>query len=443
MLKWFNKQRSSESSVKDKNQQNEDLPTALSLSDLSDADYEFLFNQLLDGVAHGWNQLKVIKFFENLGTRGEEAHWVAWLEKFSAKIPDVTNDSQRRLGAIMLRLAEVTQSAAELNKLSAVSSQIGKKLFFGKTANLIWEYDGLDLVYPPTPTEDSQIEENVTSISETIPESTTKDSSEPKNPESQPPESSATATPESTTENSSEIKNPESQPPESSATATPESTTKNSSEIKNPESQPPESSATATPESTIKGISPEATTADRSSEDQKNKSDLINQTKNAEDNSSNHSIIALVESWFNLGLKQANAGDLLEAIESWHKALELNPNLAEIWHNLGSALGRLEHYPEAIDSFDHALEIDPQSYQAWNDRAHAYYQMGKWEQAIDSWHKAIAIKPKNYQFWFHHGCALEQLQRFDDAMASYAKALEISPDFQLARSKYVNLITES
>ena len=419
MLKWFNKQRSSESSIKDKNQQNEDLYEVTSLSDLTDADYEFLFNQLLDGVAHGWNQLKVIKFFQNLGAKGEETSWVAWLEKFSTKIPDVPNDSQRRLGAIMLRLAEVTQSAAELSQLSAISTQIGKKLFFGNTANLIWEYDGLDLVSPANPTEDYQIEEDVTSISETISESTIKESSETDNLESEPSEPIATATLESAIEESSELENPE--------------------------SQSPELLAKATLEPTIEDSSPEATTANQSSEDHEIRpDDLINQTKNAaEKNSSKDSIVTLVESWFNLGLKQANAGDLLEAIESWHKALELNPNLAEIWHNLGSALGRLEHYPEAIESFNHALEIDPQSYQAWNDRAHAYYQMGKWEQAIDSWQKAIAIQPKNYQFWFHHGCALEQLQRLDDAIASYAKALEISPDFQPARVKYVNLITES
>ena len=69
--------------------------------------------------------------------------------------------------------------------------------------------------------------------------------------------------------------------------------------------------------------------------------------------------------------------------------------------------------------------------------------MEQWEQAIASWDRAIAINPLNHQFWYHHGCALEQLQRCDEAIASYGKALEISPDFQPARSKYVNLITES
>ena len=447
MLKWFGKRKTAESSVKlarlpsnrasqrsetsvgspvnNQNQENEDVPEVSSSSDLTDADYEFLFNQLLDGVAHGWNQLRIIKFFQNLGTRGEEADWVAWLEKFSTKIPDVTNDSQRRLGAIMLRLAEVTQSASELSQLSAISSQIGKKLFLGKTANLIWEYDGLDVVSPSTSaidnstTEDgdSSIEENITSISEPIPESTVEESSELENQKSPQPEESVTAISESTEVESSELENLKSSQPEESVTAISESSELTSSEI--------------------------APTATNSSENQEIVSSQFNQRETTEEHSSNPAVMEFVESWFNLGLKQASAGDFQGAIDSWNKALKLNPNLAEIWHNLGSALGRLEQYPEAIESFNHALEIDPQSYQAWNDRAHAFSQMQQWEQAIDSWNKAIALNPGNYQFWYHRGCALEQLQRFDEAIASYEKTLEISPDFQPARSKYVNLVTKS
>ncbi len=447
MLKWFGKRKTTKSSVKlarlpssgasqrsetsvgspvnNQNQENEDVPEVSSSSDLTDADYEFLFNQLLDGVAHGWNQLRIIKFFQNLGTRGEEADWVAWLEKFSTKIPDVTNDSQRRLGAIMLRLAEVTQSASELSQLSAISSQIGKKLFLGKTANLIWEYDGLDVVSPSTSaidnstTEDgdSSIEENITSISEPIPESTVEESSELENQKSPQPEESVTAIPESSVEESSELKNLKSSQPEESVTAIPESSELTSSEI--------------------------APTATNSSENQEIVSSQFNQRGTTEEHNSNPAVMEFVESWFNLGLKQASAGDFQGAIDSWNKALKLNPNLAEIWHNLGSALGRLEQYPEAIESFNHALEIDPQSYQAWNDSAHAFYQMQQWEQAIDSWNKAIALDPGNYQFWYHRACALEQLQRFDEAIASYEKTLEISPDFQPARSKYVNLVTKS
>lgn len=395
MLKWFSKQKTAESSVNNQSQEKEDVPEVSDSSHLTDADYDFLFNQLLDGVAHGWNQFKIIKFFQNLGPRGEEAHWVAWLEKLSAKIPDATNDSQRRLGAIMLRLAEVTQSAAELSQLSAVSAQMGKKLFFGKVANLIWEYDGVDVV---STIDNSGGEDNHDSIKENI---TLEEDSKP--------------SPQILLEESLTPENIESLTSEELTPAISESNLLEIPEEQVIETKPPEKH----------NIVPPTT------------EQVESRTKDMLDTT----VMELVESWFNLGLKQANAGDLPGAIDSWQKALQLNPNLAEIWHNLGSALGRLEYYAEAIDSFNHALEIDPQSDQAWNDRAHAFYQMEQWEQAIDSWLKAIAINPGNHQFWYHHGNALEQLQRLDEAIASYEKALEISPDFQPARAKYVNLRT--
>ena len=34
-------------------------------SSLKDGDYEFLYNQLLEGVAHGWHDRRIIKFFQS------------------------------------------------------------------------------------------------------------------------------------------------------------------------------------------------------------------------------------------------------------------------------------------------------------------------------------------------------------------------------------------
>ena len=427
MLKWFSKRKTSVASVNEQNRENANVLEFTSSSNLTDADYDFLFTQLLDGVAHGWNQFRIIKFFYNLGSRGEEDLWVAWLEKFSTKIPDVTNDSQRRLGAIMLRLAEVTQSASELSQLSAVSSQIGKKLFFGKTTNLVWEYDGLDVVIPDVqsivamehPSEEvivSPIKENITEISISDNDISVEETSEQELQTLSHSDELVTTIAEST-----ELENVES---------------KNLGSLSSPES----------------AISIDESSQLESTQEKLAEIDLLEVTKKvlvteekpetSDPENLNNSVMELVESWFELGLKRVNTGDLPGAIDSWHKALKLNPNLAEIWHNLGSAWGRLENYPKAVESFNRALEIDPQSEQAWNDRAHAFYQMQQWEQALVSWSKAIAINPGNQQFWYHQGTALEKMKRLEEALASYTKALDISPDFQAARVKYLSLITE-
>ena len=146
MLQWFNKQTNSSSLSEEaefEQQENQQLSVD---SALKDEDYEFLFNQLLDGVAHGWHLGKIVKFFNNLEPRSPASEWVAWLIRFEKKIVFSNDPSQRRVGAIMMRFGELTQSDKELNELGALTSKIGKKLFLGDTAELIWEYDGSDRV---------------------------------------------------------------------------------------------------------------------------------------------------------------------------------------------------------------------------------------------------------------------------------------------------------
>ena len=123
-------------------------------SGLSDADYEFLFNQLLEGIAHGWHARRIIKFFKQLGDRGKQAEWVAWLERLRAKVLKLPIHSKRQLGTIMIRLGELTQSAIEVKQIGATSRRIGRELLFGDTPAEIWEYAGPDL----TPASNQQVE---------------------------------------------------------------------------------------------------------------------------------------------------------------------------------------------------------------------------------------------------------------------------------------------
>ena len=150
MLQWFNKQTNSSSlSQEAEFEQQENRQHSLSSdSALTDEDYEFLFNQLLDGVAHGWHLGKIVKFFNNLEPRSISSEWIAWLLKFEQKIVFSNDPSQRRVGAIMMRFGELTQGDLELKELGTLTSKIGKKLFLGNTAELIWEYDGIDRVVP-------------------------------------------------------------------------------------------------------------------------------------------------------------------------------------------------------------------------------------------------------------------------------------------------------
>ncbi|BAU64820.1 TPR repeat-containing protein [Stanieria sp. NIES-3757] len=423
---------------------------------LSDADYEFLFEQLLEGVAHGWHQGRIAKFFQQLEERGKPEGWIAWLERFGQKTSLVATPSMQQLGARMIRLGELTQSTPSVRQIGAVANRIGRQLFYGTNGDLIWEYDGPDLqLVQITPIEDQEafsasnqvlMKENyldgeISSFSkESVVETETKN---PQYLENFSDSSTIDQTVTIFTEENFELAaklDEDVQEFSSSGNISASTPTHSEDEVTNLTWET-NTSFLAEDNQLSQRISQQPELID--SDPQTITNSVIDEINLSDPQLDTQSTLELVEGWFNLGLKQATAGDFDGAVISWEKALEINPNLSAAWHNRGSALGRLGKYSEAIESFDQALVIDPNNYQAWNDRGHALYQLQKWEEAVASWDKAIEILPGDYQFWYNRGCALEKLQRSEESIASYEKALEIKPDFQEAHSRYINLLTDN
>lgn len=172
------------------------------------------------------------------------------------------------------------------------------------------------------------------------------------------------------------------------------------------------------------------------------------------------------QAWFYKGLKQAKTGDLSGAIVSYSKAIEINPSSHEYWFNQGLTLFYLGHFSEAIASYDSAIALKPDFYKCWYNRGGAFGEIGRFEDAIFCFDKAIEIKfsypdawssrgmalqklgrpleavasyeqalmleSQDQENWYQRGVALAQAGRTNDAIASFDKALEIQPDFDLA-----------
>jgi tetratricopeptide (TPR) repeat protein len=142
----------------------------------------------------------------------------------------------------------------------------------------------------------------------------------------------------------------------------------------------------------------------------------------------------LYEYWFNRGLTLFHLGRFLEAIESYNKALEIKPDFQQCWYNQGATLGELARFHEAIASFDQAIEIKPNYYQAWSSRGLALRKSGRLLEAINSYDRALLIEPQDHENWHFRGLALAEAGRFDDAIISYDKAIDILPDYYEAWS---------
>ncbi len=116
-----------------------------------------------------------------------------------------------------------------------------------------------------------------------------------------------------------------------------------------------------------------------------------------------------------------------EALESYDRALELDPKNVYAWNNRGNTLNSLSRYSEALESYDRTLELDPKDTIAWNNRGYTLYNLSRYSEALESYERALELDPKDTIAWNNRGYTLYNLSRYPEALESYDRALELDP----------------
>ncbi|MEO1004561.1 MAG: tetratricopeptide repeat protein [Cyanobacteria bacterium J06638_38] len=458
---------------------------------LSDADYEFLFNQLLEGMAHGWHDRRIVKFFKQLGDRGRQADWVAWLDRVRPKLLRLPIQSQRQRGTIMIRLGELTQSAPEVNQIGAASLKIGKELLFGNTQSAIWEYDGPDLVVEAVaaPLETEQ------ELSDRLPIDFVAFSSDIVN-ETQPNLASATVSKSTEINSELPVKPPvtdaleslseaesnqivaaerdlfsetESETAELLLKTDPDSsnlpeinnysekfefeleehqldqvttglTESKSLELTKPVDHSEHSQAKSEPESYVDNQKSQLANAietwDRQSS---NQSSSINDPELDPVAIDMQQVMHLIQeddelaqqisAKLNSSLAPTSRTEVVNqvGIEPEDGLDKSSIELVESWFNLGLKHVSAGEFDKAIASWEKALKINPNLSEAWHNRGSALGRLGSYEAAVESFQNALDIDPHNYQAWNDRAHALYQLQNWTEAVSSWGNAIKIMP----------------
>lgn len=94
------------------------IPT-VDLPPLTDADFEFLLAQLLQGISRGWQPDRLEVFIADLGIRGKVTAWEAWLERYSTQIlAQAQPPQQQQIGTRLLYISNAFKNSPKLQRFA-------------------------------------------------------------------------------------------------------------------------------------------------------------------------------------------------------------------------------------------------------------------------------------------------------------------------------------
>ncbi|WP_392532384.1 tetratricopeptide repeat protein [Nostoc sp. C117] len=130
----------------------------------------------------------------------------------------------------------------------------------------------------------------------------------------------------------------------------------------------------------------------------------------------------------NLAVQSSNSSGIIERYSD-------NPvTQAQAWFYQGLQQAKTGDLLGAIASYDQAIELQPELSEYWFNRGLTLFHLERFDEAIAAYETAIEIKPDFYKAWYNRGGTLGELGYFEEAIASFDKAIEIKPDYEEAWS---------
>jgi tetratricopeptide (TPR) repeat protein len=136
--------------------------------------------------------------------------------------------------------------------------------------------------------------------------------------------------------------------------------------------------------------------------------------------------------WLEKGSCLDNLERYDEALESFDRAIELDPNDGEAWVMKGSVFYKLERYKEALASFDQASKLDADHQSVWALRGYVLHHLKHYEEALVSFELAIKLGANYQEIWVLRGSILKNLKRYDEALVSFDRVIELNQNYKLA-----------
>ncbi|KAG2207717.1 hypothetical protein INT47_011837 [Mucor saturninus] len=138
-----------------------------------------------------------------------------------------------------------------------------------------------------------------------------------------------------------------------------------------------------------------------------------------------------------LGSYQYKRQDYLGAIDSYQKALNINPLFEGSWYILGCAAIFAENWEVGSRAFQRVVALDDDQPEAWNNLASIYLRMNRKTDAFLALKQATKIKFDSWKMWENLLFTAVDVGQFADAIYAMQRIVELRWDS--AREKAVDI----
>ena len=135
-----------------------------------------------------------------------------------------------------------------------------------------------------------------------------------------------------------------------------------------------------------------------------------------------------VDTLFSSALSSYKIGEYSDAVSSFDKVLQIEPNNVTALFLKGSSLFKDAKYPDAVSSFDKVININANNTDALLYKGLSLYNLEKYNDAIAEFNRIRAVEPTNTDALLYKGLSLYNLERYNEAVAYYNRVLEIDPN---------------
>jgi len=143
---------------------------------------------------------------------------------------------------------------------------------------------------------------------------------------------------------------------------------------------------------------------------------------------------------FNRGVLLQKLRQFGAALAAFERYIALAPGVARAHYQRGNVLRDLKQLDAAVASYDQALLLKPDYADASLNRGNVLRDLGRLDAALESYDRAIAIDPNCAEAHSNRGVVLSELQRSEEALASLDRAIALKPDYAEARCNRAYLL---